>query len=85
MVAQNFTGAGTAAVGKALTNLLNVSNKPGEIKETKQEELENIIMLLSEVGRILSNALFTMSKNRRALCLPYFNSAVTKKVAELSV
>ena len=29
MVAQNFTGAETAAVGKALTNLLNVSNKPG--------------------------------------------------------
>ena len=49
MVAQNFTGAGTAAVCKALTNLLNVSNKPGEIKETKQEELENIIVLLSNV------------------------------------
>ena len=47
--------------------------------------MENIITLLSDAGRILSNALFLMSKNRRALLLPYFKPAVTKKVAESTV
>ena len=60
MVAQNFTAAGTAAVAKALAKLLNVCNKPAERKEIKQGELENIITLLSDTGRIYYQILYIL-------------------------